>query len=113
MAFVRPPRGAHGRFAAPIEAGGERREHRLASIKAHLPGAGEIQTHFHATRMKTSSPIKFLVRLEIVPLETRARRAETAVQMLPAWADRMPRGAFRKPIACGGIGRTVVVRASA
>src|SRR6266550_3148868 len=101
MAFVRPPRGAHGRFAAPIEAGGKRCEHRLASIEAHLPVAGEIQTHFHPAGMKTFAPVEFTVGLEVVPLETRTRCVETAVQMLPARADRTPRGAFRKPIACG------------
>src|SRR6266576_2002207 len=107
------PRRAHRGVAAPIKTCRQRCEHLLASIDAHLPVAGQIQTHFHAAGMKTFAPVEFAVGLEVVPLETRTRAAETAVQMLPAGADRAPRGAFRKPITCGGVGGLIVVCAGA
>ena len=94
MPLLRLPRRAQRLFAAPVKADGQRRERSFLAVEGDAAVAGEIQADLDAARMKTFAPVKFRVRLEVVPLETHACPAHAAVQMPPALANRSPRRAF-------------------
>ena len=94
MPLVRRPRGAQRLFAPPVKSGGQRRENGFLLVETDTAFAFEVQADLDAVRMKTPAPIEFLVRLEVVPLETHARAAHAAVQMPPAVANSAPRRTF-------------------
>ena len=92
--LIRLPGRAQQLFAAPVKAGGQRRERNFLAVEGDVPVAGKVQADLDAAGMKTFAPVKFRVRFEIVPLEAHARAAHAAVQMPPAVANRMPRRTF-------------------
>ena len=94
MSLVRLPRRAQRLFAAPVKADGQRRERSLLAVESDAAIAGQIQADFDAARMKTFAPVKFRVRLEVVPFKTHARPAHAAVQMPPTFANGSPRRPF-------------------
>jgi len=94
MALFRLPRRAQWLVAAPVEADRQWRKRNFPAVEGDAAIAREVQANLDAAGMKTSAPVKFRVRLEVVPLETHARSAHTAVQMPPAFTNRRPRRAF-------------------
>ena len=101
--LVGRPRGGKFLFAAPVKAGGQRRKHGLGFVAVDTALAFEIQADLDAAGMKTFAPVKFRVRLEVVPLEAHARAAHTAVEMPPALANRAPHRAFGERGRDGGV----------
>ena len=90
MPLVRLPHRAQWLFAAPVKSGGQRRERSFLFVEINAAIAFKVQANFNAAGMKTYSPIKFIARLKIMPLETHARAMHAAVQMPPAVANRAP-----------------------
>ncbi len=72
MPLLRLPRRAQRLFATPVEADGQRRKGNFLAVEGDAAVAGEIQADLDAAGVKTFAPVKFRVRLEVVPLETHA-----------------------------------------
>ncbi len=79
---------------AMIKANGVWREIRPLAFALHETVAGQIQTQFHAARMKTRGPVQFAPRKKIMPLDAVARAAKTAEDRLPAFAHVAPGAGF-------------------
>ena len=96
MALIGLPHAAQRLLSATIKSDRHGGERHFDSVRADRPVAFKIQADLDRLRMKTLTPIKRLMRLEIMPFEADARGRHASVQRHPTSAKLLPGRALGK-----------------
>jgi hypothetical protein len=98
MPLARASRGAQRRLPVKVKRMRARWQFHCLPGRDDPRVAIEIKAKFESAGMKAARPIQFLIRREIMPLETEAEATKAAEQRPPACADGVPRDRFAE---CG------------
>lgn len=94
--FTAAPEGGQSGSALMVEDDRARREIDAATASFENGVARQIQAKLHALGVKAARPIKISRVPKVVPFEAESDLLEPSKQRTPAFADRLPGGAFGK-----------------
>ena len=96
MMLAAAPESGQSWRALVVEGDRARRKFNSMSSGFENGIARQIQTQLHALGVKAARPIEISRVPKVVPLETESDLFEPPKQRTPAFADRLPGGAFGK-----------------